>query len=253
MKTTQIFDPHRLAQYISPRLLIALSVGVLPIMLGACASLDESGGEPRNEPRNEPRSEQATYRGPVTTGEVKDALARGVLQAEILDQIRRRGARPPNSVEIDQLRLAGADHNVIDSLLKANHATQYIWVNPPRFSFYWGRGSWYWVNDYGWPVYPQPWGWVPDSPRFYGPPPGYPFPIKPSPRPKATPQVGASENGKSGQGKDKDRAETAAAQASVPTAAATNAATTVAPNTSPAAVPSTIQNGRPAYIPKIEK
>ena len=239
MKTTLTSDSRRA----TPRLLIALSIGVLPILLGACASLDEPGSEPR--------SEQATYRGPVTTGEVKDALARGVPQAEILDQIRRRGARPPNSMEIDQLRVAGADHSVIDSLLRANHATQYVWVNPPRFSFYWGRGSWYWVNDFGWPVYPQPWGWVPNSPRYYGTPPSYPYPIKPSPRPKVAPQVGASEDGKTGQGKDK--AETATAQPVVPNTAATNPAPTVAPNTSPTAVPGIVQNSRPTYIPKVEK
>ena len=219
---------------ISKRLLVVMSLGALPLLVGACATLDDNAAG------------QAVYRGPVTAGEVRDALARGVTQTELLDQIRRRGAQPPSSIEIDQLRLAGADHIVIDSLLRANHASQYIWVDPPRFSFYWGRGSWYWVNDFGWPVYPQPWGWVPDRPRFYGPHPGYPFPIKPSPRPKVAPQVGAIEDAKTGPGKD--RPEAAAAQPLVPFVA-----TPVIPNTAPGVVPSPVQNGRPTYIPKNEK
>lgn len=234
MKIIAALDLYRVA----PRLIIAMATGVLPLMLGACATLDEPVGE------------QAAYRGPVTAGEVKDALARGVPQAEILDQIRRRGARPPSSMEIDQLRLAGADHSVIDGLLKANHATQYVWVNPPRFSFYWGRGSWYWVNDYGWPVYPQPWGWVPDSPRFYGPQPGYPFPIKPSPRPKVSPQVGITEDNKTG--KDKAKPEVVAPAAPVSNAAP-NGALNGALNGAAPVAPNPAQNARPSYIPKNEK
>ena len=163
-------------------LFTAALFGALPLVLSGCAALGDSP------------SDQSAYRGPVTAAEVKDALAKGVPQAELIDQIRRRGARTPSSIEIDQLRLSGADHALIDNLLKANHATQYVWVNPPRFSFYWGRGSWYWVNDYGWPVYPQPYGWVYDSSRFYGPHPSYPHPIKPAPRPKAAPQIGVDQD-----------------------------------------------------------
>lgn len=189
--------------------LIAALLSTATLALTGCASLDSG-------------SDRVSYRGPVTAAEVKDALAKGVPQSELLDQIRRRGAQPPTSIEIDQLRLAGADHTLIDNLLKANHAAQYVWVSPPRFSFYWGRGgSWYWVNDYGWPVYPQPFGWVYDSPRFYGPPPHYSYPIKPTPRPKVVVPSGADQDG----GKSKVDA--------------------------PPAIP--VAPPRPGYIPKNEK
>ena len=216
VKTNLLFDSRRISQ----RLLVAASFGVAPLILGGCATLSEPGAN------------QAAYRGPVTAGEVQDALARGVPQTELLEQIKSRGAKPPSSMEIDQLRMAGADHSVIDGLLKANNATQYVWVNPPRFSFYWGRGSWYWVNDFGWPVYPQPWGWFPDSPRFYGPHPRSSYPIKPSPRPKVVPQGGSIEQGKVGQGQAGQEKPSAAP---------------------PAPTPAPAQRAEPAYIPKNEK
>lgn len=96
---------------------------------------------------------------PMKTGDITAMVKAGSTSEQILAAVKERGAIAPNSEDIETLRKSGASHETVDQLLQINQPSQWVYVTPPAFSFYYGRGGWYWVDSFGWPVYPQPyWG-----------------------------------------------------------------------------------------------
>jgi hypothetical protein len=149
------------------------ALGLVASSLSGCAHF---------EPTTAPSNPAMLNRGPLTALEVQQLLAAGVSSENIMSAVRRRGAEPLSSEDVELLRQAGAPHPLVNTLLQVNQPERYVWVSPPRFSFYYGRGGWYWVDAFGWPVYPQPgYGWAPH--RIHH---GYPVlparPVKPSPK-----------------------------------------------------------------------
>jgi hypothetical protein len=158
-------------------LIIRFTAAVLTlsaITLSGCASLDGS----------QPTSPAMVKRGAMTAAEIEFHLRAGLPSNEIIAALQYRGAEPVGSEDVEALRRVGASHALINTILQINQPERYVWVVPPRFSVFFGRSGWYWVDSFGWPVYPQPHsGW---SPRHWGQhyhpvAPVY-IPVKPSPK-----------------------------------------------------------------------
>jgi hypothetical protein len=153
----------------------AAAVALSAFTLSGCVSLDDS----------QPKSPAMVKRGVMTAVEIESHLKAGLPSEEIIAALERRGAEPVASEEVESLRKAGASHALINTILQINQPARYVWVAPPRFSFYFGRSGWYWVDSFGWPVYPQPYpGWQPRNWGHYPPAPLH-LPVKPSPKQKA--------------------------------------------------------------------
>jgi hypothetical protein len=106
---------------------------------------------------------------PLKPGEITGLVKSGSTPEQVMAAVKERGVTTPNSEDIENLRKSGATHEQIDQLLQVNQPTQWMYVSPPAFSLYFGRAGWYWVDSFGWPVYPQPY-WGPYShPRYYRP------------------------------------------------------------------------------------
>jgi hypothetical protein len=156
-----------------PRPLIKVAAALLTlglISLSGCVALDSS----------QPVSPAMVQRGVMSAAEIESHLRAGLPSNEIIAALERRGAEPVGSEDVEALRRAGASHALINTILQINQPARYAWVAPPRFSVFFGRSGWYWVDSFGWPVYPQPhFGW---SPRYWGQ--TYPVyvPVKPSPK-----------------------------------------------------------------------
>ncbi len=116
-------------------------VGLTLALLGGCATT----GTPRPPP--------------LVATDITALIGEGKTPEQIMAVVKDRGAKTPNSEDIEVLRKAGASHVLIDQLLQVNQPTQWVYATPPHFSFYFGRAGYYWVDSFGWPVYPQPyWG-----------------------------------------------------------------------------------------------
>jgi hypothetical protein len=154
--------------------LAALCVAAL-ISVTGCATT--SGAESK-------QGTSDTY-SPLSIAQIRDQLAGGVPQGTIKASIELKGAQAPTASDLDLLKQAGATNDLIDTLLKANQPNRYVWMSPSRASFYFGRQGYYWVDAFGWPVYPQPIFAYPIFPDSYWPPQhhGRPAPpVKPSPK-----------------------------------------------------------------------
>lgn len=125
---------------------------------------------------NSPPNPAMAQRGPMGAAELEGHFRAGVSQDQILAALNRRGIAPLKSEEIELLRKAGASHEFINNLLQANEPARWIYIAPPRLSFYYGRAGWYWVDSFGWPLHPQPYYWR--EPRLI-------HPVKPTPKPAA--------------------------------------------------------------------
>ncbi len=127
---------------------------------------------------SQPSSPAMAKRGVMTVVEIESLLKSGLSSVDIMAALERRGGEQVSSEEVEVLRRAGATHALINTLLQVNQPSNYVWVAPPRFSVYFGRSGWYWVDSFGWPVYPQPHsGWYPRSWNY-----PHPIPIKPTPK-----------------------------------------------------------------------
>ncbi len=175
---------------------LALSLGLI---LGGCSTFGKEDGPP-----NPAMSSWKV----MTAAEIETHLRSGVTPQQILDAVWRRGAEPIRSEDVEMLRRAGASHELINGLLNVNTPVRLVYVYPPLFSYYRGYPGWYWVNSFGWPVYPQPHpGWYPrrrsvDTSSSTGAATGVPsspapshsdagisrMPIKPSPKPTEPPK-----------------------------------------------------------------
>jgi hypothetical protein len=125
---------------------------------------------------------------PLSIAQIRDQISAGVPQANIKANIELRGAQALTASDLDALKQAGASNDLIDTLLKANQPNRYVWMSPARASFYFGRQGYYWVDAFGWPVYPQPVFAYPIFPDTYWPPHHHSRPappIKPSPKTKS--------------------------------------------------------------------
>jgi hypothetical protein len=108
---------------------------------------------------------------PFKAGEISNMAKSGSSAEQIMAAVKDRGVDSLNSEDIENLRKSGATHEQVDQLMQVNQPAQWIYVTPPHFSFYFGRSGWYWVDSFGWPVYPQPY-WGPyNRPRYIRPVP----------------------------------------------------------------------------------
>jgi hypothetical protein len=148
-----------------------LTLGVLA--LSGCATMGES----------QPMSPAMAQRGVMTAAEIEAHLKAGLPSNEIIAALERRGAEPVGSEDVEALRRAGASHALINTILQINQPSRYVWVAPPRFSVFFGRSGWYWVDSFGWPVFPQPHsGWSPRHWGYYYPNVPIYVPVKPNPK-----------------------------------------------------------------------
>ncbi len=167
---------HRLAKSFANHFAV-LAIAASTFVLTGCVSMGEG----------EPSSPAMVKRSVMTAQEIETLLKTGTTSNEIIAALERRGGEQINSAEVESLRKVGASHALIDTLIRVNQPTHYVWVAPPRFSVFFGRSGWYWVDSFGWPVYPQPHSnW--SSPYWSHPYPPYPVRIRPKPSPKENEQ-----------------------------------------------------------------
>jgi hypothetical protein len=113
---------------------------------------------------------------PFKPGEISSLVKSGNTAEQVMAAVKDRGVIALNSEDIENLRKSGATHEQVDQLIQVNQPSQWVYVTPPHFSLYYGRAGWYWVDSFGWPVYPQP---------YWGP---YSHPRHLRPAPKETPR-----------------------------------------------------------------